>query len=77
MISDLSCFPQVMTLLGVGAVLKLWVAVPLGVKHPFHGDLISCISDLYIMIHNTNKINYEEVMKIILWLESPQHEELH
>ena len=36
-------------------VLNLWVVTPLEVAY-----LISCISDIYIMIHNSNKI---KVMK--------------
>jgi hypothetical protein len=32
----------------------------------------------YIMIHSSSKINSNEVvMNIILWLGSPQHEELY
>ena len=45
-------------------VLNLWVGTPLRVACQ-----ISCVSDIYIMIHNSSKIDScEVVMKIILWL---------
>ena len=61
-------------------VLNLWVVTPLGVSNdPFIGVeyQISCISDIYVTIHNSIKISYEVAMKMILCLVSPQHEELY
>ena len=37
---------------------------------------ISCISDIYITIHNSSKANYEAAMKIRLWLGITHDEEL-
>ena len=40
---------------------------------PGVSEQIFCISDIYIMI----PYNHEVAKEIILWLESPQHEELY
>ena len=49
-----------------------------GSNDPFIGVAyqISCISDIYIMVHSNSKISYEVATKIILWLELLQYEEL-
>ena len=38
---------------------------------------ISDILDIYIKIINSSKVSYEVVTIIILYLESPQHEEVY
>ena len=55
---------------------------PIGVEGPFdkcqYSKTIGIDTDIYITIHNSNKnYSYEVAKKVILWLESPQHEELY
>jgi hypothetical protein len=61
------------------AVLNPWVSTSLEVKCSFHNGpiSISSILDIYTTIHKGSKISYEVATKIILWLESPQYEELY
>ena len=56
----------------VAVVLKLSFTTPLKLNDPFTVVLcqVSCISDIYIMLHNSSKLwSWSEVAtKIILWL---------
>ena len=65
---------------GFGAtVLHLWVMNPLGSNDTFTGIAcqLSCTPDIDITIRNSSKITVMNSNKIILWLGSPQHEELY
>ena len=37
-------------------VLNLWVLTPLRIESPFHESHISCISEIYVLIHNSSKV---------------------
>jgi hypothetical protein len=52
---------------------------PTGVEQTFPRGHLGSVknSGIYIVIHNSIKISYEVAKKIILWLGSPQHEELY
>lgn len=52
-------------------VLNLWVLSLLRVT--YH---LSCIPDIYVMIHNITKLQLWVSNEIVLWLKSPQREEL-
>lgn len=53
-------------------LLNLWVVTHLGVEYQ-----LSYLSDAYIMIHNSRKLQLWSSKEIILLLEVPQHEELY
>jgi hypothetical protein len=60
-------------------ILSLWAETPLGVNNCFTGvkRQISCISYIYIIIHNSGKNNSYEVAtrRMLDGWGSPQHEE--
>ena len=66
--------------LGLEQCFSTYGSRPLGrLNDPFTGVAyqIACISDIYIMIHNSSKNCYKVATEIILWLGVTTHEELY